>query len=300
MSTPVTDLLATVRFAATAHANQRRKGATQEPYINHLLEVAELVAAACKGLDFEVIQAAVLHDVVEDTRYGIGDVAERFGEAVAGLVAECSDDMSLPKEERKRRRIEKAGSRSPHAKLIKTADLISNLRAMAESPPAGWPPEWRLGYLGTARAVHAAMGGTVPLLDGLFEREAARVEEIIRADAADLIHGNAKTRAPAPEPAAGQPVNIVYLPNTEVATIDEGYKDRVAHVVGEFFPSFTMQEGDGVYEGRRRPMLLLRIRSDATSAVVALAQRLCVVFGERFVGIETERRYLRIYADDTA
>ena len=52
--------------AARWHVNQRRKGATAEPYINHLLEVAMLVAEATEGKDAELIMAALLHDAIED------------------------------------------------------------------------------------------------------------------------------------------------------------------------------------------------------------------------------------------
>ena len=54
-------------FAAEAHRNQRRKGAAQEPYLNHLIEVLDLVVQVTDGVDMDVVIAALLHDVVEDT-----------------------------------------------------------------------------------------------------------------------------------------------------------------------------------------------------------------------------------------
>jgi hypothetical protein len=54
-----------------------------------------------------------------------------------------------------------------------------------------------------------------------------------------------------------------------------------------------------IYEGQRRSILMVRIRTDSTEAVVELAQRLCVAFQQRFVGIEVDGRYIRIYGDDT-
>jgi hypothetical protein len=60
-----------------------------------------------------------------------------------------------------------------------------------------------------------------------------------------------------------------------------------------------VQPADGIYEGRRRSILMARIRTDSTDAVVALAQQICVVFEQRFVGVEVSGRYIRIYADDT-
>jgi hypothetical protein len=57
---------------------------------------------------------------------------------------------------------------------------------------------------------------------------------------------------------------------------------------------------DAIYDGRRRPILLARIRTDSSDAVVELAQRLCLAFNQRFVGVEVSGHYIRVYADDTA
>ena len=105
-----------VRFVAEAHANHRRKGAAQEPYINHLVEVADLVACATDGTDDDLIIAALCHDTIEDTGVTEAELADRFGLRVAGIVAECSDDMRLPKDERRRLRIEgrRTIGRRPH------------------------------------------------------------------------------------------------------------------------------------------------------------------------------------------
>jgi guanosine-3',5'-bis(diphosphate) 3'-pyrophosphohydrolase len=85
--------------AAQWHAAQRRKGAHQEPYINHLLEVASLLAAA--NGDQETIIAALLHDSVEDQKISPETIAEQFGGNVAGIVLEVTDDKSLSRETRK-------------------------------------------------------------------------------------------------------------------------------------------------------------------------------------------------------
>jgi len=66
------------------------------------------------------------------------------------------------------------------------------------------------------------------------------------------------------------------------------------------FPSATVQIAEGIHESRRRSMLIGRIRTDSSDAVVDLAQRLCIAFDEPFVGIEVDGRYIRIYGDDTA
>jgi guanosine-3',5'-bis(diphosphate) 3'-pyrophosphohydrolase len=52
--------------AARWHVHQRRKGSAQEPYVNHLLEVASLVTQATDGADADVVIAALLHDAIED------------------------------------------------------------------------------------------------------------------------------------------------------------------------------------------------------------------------------------------
>ena len=131
--------------AAQWHVTQRRKGASQEPYVNHLLEVAALVADA--GGDQQTIIAALLHDAIEDQEISREIIAGQFGEHVAAIVIEVTDDKSLPKEARKAAQIATACSKSHSAKLIKLADKISNLRSVASSPPHGYssPPPLRSG-----------------------------------------------------------------------------------------------------------------------------------------------------------
>src|SRR5271163_1747455 len=84
--------------AARWHVHQRRKGAAKEPYINHLLEVATLVAEATEGQDPNLVSAALLHDAIEDCEVPRELIAETFGTDVADLVAEVTDDKTLPKE----------------------------------------------------------------------------------------------------------------------------------------------------------------------------------------------------------
>jgi (p)ppGpp synthase/HD superfamily hydrolase len=88
-------------FAAEAHRNHRRKGAGQEPYINHLIEVVDLVASV-ECSDMDLLVAALLHDVLEDTPTGYDELAATFGDRVARIVQENSDDMTLPKPARQR------------------------------------------------------------------------------------------------------------------------------------------------------------------------------------------------------
>src|SRR5438309_5902777 len=118
-SAPLVRILAAANFAATAHAGQKRKGAAAEPYINHLIEVAELVAASGHESDVNLIMACFLHDVVEDTPVTRQKIAELFGEDVASLVMEVTDNTTLPKAIRKARQVETAREKSPRAQTLK-------------------------------------------------------------------------------------------------------------------------------------------------------------------------------------
>ncbi len=170
-----------MRFAAERHVHQRRKGDGAEPYINHLAEVADLVAEATGGRDVDLVAAALLHDVVEDTATSPAEVAAEFGEDVAALVAEVTDDKTLPKAERKRLQVEHAPSISQRAKVLKLADKTSNLRALAASPPLEWPAERRRDYVQWARAVVAGLRGASPWLEERLDEAAAAAEASLAA-----------------------------------------------------------------------------------------------------------------------
>jgi hypothetical protein len=285
-------------FAAEAHRNQRRKGAAQEPYINHLIEVLDLVVQTKSGDDMDTLVAALLHDVVEDTPTTYEDVAKSFGERVAEIVRENSDDMTLPKAERRRVRIAAMARKSREARIVKIADVISNLRAIAVSPPAGWSAERKLGYVEGCRKLVDVARGTEASIERIFDETAADVERTIRDDAPFHIDGR-EAGARQLDSGIGQPVHLVYLLNTEDRALKATDVDRLCELIGQRFPAATVQPAEAVYERGRRSILMARIRTDATEAVVDLAQRLCVEFQQRFVGIEVDGRYIRIYSDDT-
>jgi GTP diphosphokinase / guanosine-3',5'-bis(diphosphate) 3'-diphosphatase len=162
--------------AARWHVHQRRKGAAQEPYINHLLEVAMLVAEATDGKDPELIVAALLHDAIEDQEVPKSVIAEGFGEDVAGLVDEVTDDKTIDKQERKRLQVEHAPKKSQRAKILKLADKTSNLRAIAASPPPDWSIKRRLEYVDWARRVSEGLKGVSHWLEGEFDQAAKEAE----------------------------------------------------------------------------------------------------------------------------
>jgi (p)ppGpp synthase/HD superfamily hydrolase len=158
-----------IHFAAQRHADQRRKGRRREPYVNHLAEVAELVCEAIDGDDPALVSAAYLHDTIEDTQTSLEELRSLFGEDIAALVMEVTDDKSLPKMERKRLQIVTAPKKSPRAKLLKIADATSNVRALAVDPPADWDTTRVLDYIAWAEQVIGHCRGLNSKLEQAFD-----------------------------------------------------------------------------------------------------------------------------------
>lgn len=168
-----------IDFAARKHTHQRRKGEVAEPYFNHLAEVAFLVAEAVAGDDPNLVIAAYLHDTIEDQRVTHGELVGVFGQDVADLVQEVTDDKTLHKAERKRLQIEHAHHASPRAKVLKMADKVSNLRAILASPPANWGLDRKLEYFDWAAEVVASCRGTNFWLEARFDEAYARRAEVM-------------------------------------------------------------------------------------------------------------------------
>jgi guanosine-3',5'-bis(diphosphate) 3'-pyrophosphohydrolase len=174
----VQEVLRATQFAAERHAQQRRKGAAGEPYVNHVIEVAGLVAMALEEPDTNLVMAALLHDTIEDTATTQGELIERFGSDVADLVVELTDDKSLPKAERKRLQVEHAHKKSKRAQMIKVADKISNLRSILASPPADWDYERKQQYFAWAKRVVDGLTTPNPMLKAEFESAWKRFDEV--------------------------------------------------------------------------------------------------------------------------
>jgi (p)ppGpp synthase/HD superfamily hydrolase len=160
-------ILCAARMASQWHVTQRRKGDAGEPYVNHLIEVADLVATA--GGHEDAICAALLHDAIEDAGITAAQIAGLFGADVADMVCEVTDDKKLPKAERKALQIVHAPHLSPGAKLIKLADKISNVRSVASSPPVDWPQQRRDEYVEWCCLVVAGLRGANAALEVLFD-----------------------------------------------------------------------------------------------------------------------------------
>jgi (p)ppGpp synthase/HD superfamily hydrolase len=160
-------------LAARRHSGMARKGRGNEPYINHLAEVANLLAAATDGTDAELVAAGWLHDTIEDTQTRRQELEQKFSTRVAALVGEVTDDMNLVKGERRRLQVLDAPKKSPGAKLIKIADKISNIRARIFSEPTPEQREELADYLAWAEQVVAGCRGVNAWLDKTFDETVA-------------------------------------------------------------------------------------------------------------------------------
>ncbi len=156
-------------FAASKHRNHRRKDAVGSPYVNHLIEVIEILANVGEVNDETTLMAAALHDTIEDTATTAEELEAAFGTEVRRVVEEVSDDKRLPKAERKRLQVERAAERSHAAKLVTLGDKISNVRDATRRPPPAWTLEGTGRYFDWTERVVARIRGTNPALEAFYD-----------------------------------------------------------------------------------------------------------------------------------
>ena len=122
-------------FAIKAHSGVERRG-KDLPYIVHPMEAVAIVATMTK--DQEILAAAALHDVIEDTEYTVENIRKEFGERVANLVSSETDLVVEGKsesdswKERKQYAIERLAKLDRDAKIVSLGDKLSNARAMLQ------------------------------------------------------------------------------------------------------------------------------------------------------------------------
>jgi GTP diphosphokinase / guanosine-3',5'-bis(diphosphate) 3'-diphosphatase len=174
-------ILKALDFASGRHRTQFRKGEEKTPYINHPIRVTHLLANVGEENDTDLLIAAILHDVLEDTVSNPEEKAELavqisqlFGEEVLSIVDEVTDDKSLDKAERKRLQIIQAPHKSEKAKKLKIADKIANVYDITFSPPKDWTLERRIIYLDWAEQVVAGLRGVNKKLEDLFDEILAK------------------------------------------------------------------------------------------------------------------------------
>ncbi|KAK2107513.1 Guanosine-3',5'-bis(diphosphate) 3'-pyrophosphohydrolase MESH1 [Saguinus oedipus] len=170
MGSEAAQLLEAADFAARKHRQQRRKDPEGTPYINHPIGVARILTHEAGITDIAVLQAALLHDTVEDTDTTLDEVELHFGAQVRCLVEEVTDDKTLPKLERKRLQVEQAPHSSPGAKLVKLADKLYNLRDLNRCTPEGWSEHRVQEYFEWAAQVVKGLQGTNQQLEEALKR----------------------------------------------------------------------------------------------------------------------------------
>ena len=175
-------------FATACHGDQRRP--TGDPYERHLLEAVEVLAEGAGVLDRDLLVAALLHDVVEDTACTLAQVEDRFGPRVAELVdwvtkADPPGDGgsggleprlsgSGAKEAARRQYLHRLASAPPEAVLVKLADRLSNVQRLDRHPR----PEKRRAYYRETVDWILPLAAGVPFFAEQFDRWRERYAEL--------------------------------------------------------------------------------------------------------------------------
>ena len=167
-------LIRALEFASRKHSTQRRKDHDASPYINHPISLISILAVETGIHDGDVLCAALLHDTIEDTDTTRTELERHFGEKIAAIVGEVTDDKMLPKHERKQLQVDHAHALGRAAGLVKLADKIANLRDMSDNPPRGWDLQRRQEYFDWAKQVVENIADPPPWLRRLFDAAYAR------------------------------------------------------------------------------------------------------------------------------
>ncbi len=174
--------LKALHYAAYQHRNQRRKGSSHVPYINHPIAVTDILWQTGEVRDITTLVAALLHDTIEDTGATPEAVREQFGDEVLSLVLEVTDDKSLPKGERKRLQVVNAPHKSPKARQIKLGDKINNVYEIAHDPPKDWSLERRREYLSWTEQVIDGLRGQNPALESRYDQVLEEARKMLTGD----------------------------------------------------------------------------------------------------------------------
>ena len=174
-------ILRALEFASVRHRTQFRKGNDRTPYINHPIQVANLLINYAGEPDPDLLVAAILHDVIEDT---VETVEERdelistikgmFGQNILSMTLEVTDDKTLDKQERKRLQVVNAPYLSDGAKKLKLADKILNVRDITHNPPSDWTLRRISDYFDWCEEVVSGVRGVNRKLEELFDETLTR------------------------------------------------------------------------------------------------------------------------------
>jgi (p)ppGpp synthase/HD superfamily hydrolase len=178
-------------MAREAHAGQTRNASGGRPYIDHPVSVAERLAEL--GRDDEVLAAALLHDVVEDSELEVSDVRAACGERVAAIVDAMTDDEAIESyEERKREHRGRVAAAGADTLAIYVSDKLTNVEmlrdayvnqgeAVAEELTVPLDVKLRVWEADLAMAQRRADGDSA--ISGLAGRLAAQLRELSRSRA---------------------------------------------------------------------------------------------------------------------
>ncbi len=167
-----------LEFARKAHGPQMRKY-SKEPYIEHPKRVAEMVRAVPHTP--EMLSAAYLYDVVEDTPVQLKEIEEKFGYKVARLVEELTDKYikvnypNLNRKKRKEKEVERQAGMSKEAMTIKLADVIDNTLDIVKNDPG-----FGRKYIYEMERLTKILGGGDPTLFQKATIEVAKAKEILK------------------------------------------------------------------------------------------------------------------------
>lgn len=162
-------LVRALAFAAHKHKDQRRKDEAASPYINHPVQLVDLLVHEGGITDLPTLVAAMLHDTIEDTDATAEEIESVFGLQIRLIVEEVTDDKSLGRQACKQHQVDRAPFLSHAARAVKLADKICNLRDIASNPPAGWPLDRRQAYFDWAKQVIDGLRGRHPGLEAVFD-----------------------------------------------------------------------------------------------------------------------------------
>ena len=161
-------------YAVKAHAGTERRG-KGFPYIVHPMEAVEIVATITP--DQELLAAAALHDVVEDTEVTVEDLRREFGDRIASLVVAESDVMvqGVSEEDswhaRKQAAIDRLAAAPHDAKIVAMGDKLSNMRAIARDYAQKGDALWKIFHASDPREHewhYRGLAASLKELEGTF------------------------------------------------------------------------------------------------------------------------------------
>ena len=165
-------------LAAQRHAGQMRKGLSGQPFINHLTDVALMLAEA--GAPPELVAAGLLHDVLEKSSLTSAELTTSFGTQIRDWVLELTDDPTLSEKQRKREQVLRAPGLSDGAKMIKIADKTSRLRTIPLNPPGPGRLAAERTRIGWAIDVVRGCRGVNDYLDSRFDEAVHAAEQLLK------------------------------------------------------------------------------------------------------------------------